>query len=258
MQLTDSELWRVQLATGEIRTMTLDDLDRAFDEGLIDARTPVLAPSAASWTTLGEAAGLDEVPVQPEQAPSLSPVAISAPSAHAAEETPRPEVEANEAPGELDLDELALRSRRPAALGLAAAVAALAAVGAVVLIVGQLGRGEVEPEVDFATGAEAPPAAMPLPPPAAPEPIAPPEQPSLPTADSNATSAAAAERRPSAEPEQKQLKAEKPRADKASGAKAKKSRVRKTKRAPSKRTPAKRNGPFIEGGDPFDPLNGAL
>ncbi|HVH44741.1 MAG TPA: hypothetical protein VM925_20450, partial [Labilithrix sp.] len=74
----NDELWRVQLGTGEIRTMTLDGLDRAFDEGLIDARVPVLAPGSSNWTTLGEAAGLDDGSL--EQTPSLSPVALSAAS----------------------------------------------------------------------------------------------------------------------------------------------------------------------------------
>ncbi|HVJ89944.1 MAG TPA: hypothetical protein VM580_09075, partial [Labilithrix sp.] len=75
----NDELWRVQLATGEIRTMTLDTLDRAFDEGVIDASSPVLLPGASTWTTLGEAAGLSDVgPAEP--IPSLAPVAVAPPS----------------------------------------------------------------------------------------------------------------------------------------------------------------------------------
>ena len=38
------EVWRVQLDNGEIRAMTLDERDAAFDEGVISESTPVLAP----------------------------------------------------------------------------------------------------------------------------------------------------------------------------------------------------------------------
>jgi hypothetical protein len=73
-----NELWRVQLGTGEVRMMTIDELDRAFDAGFIHSRTNVLAPGSFKWTTLGEAAGLeDEQPAYVEQTPSLSPMAIA-------------------------------------------------------------------------------------------------------------------------------------------------------------------------------------
>src|SRR4051794_24936555 len=43
---TDSgiELWRVQLSTGELRAMSLDALDDAFQAGVINESTPVLPP----------------------------------------------------------------------------------------------------------------------------------------------------------------------------------------------------------------------
>jgi hypothetical protein len=73
-----NELWRVQLGTGEVRMMTIDDLDRAFDSGFIHSRTNVLPPGSFTWTTLGEAAGLeDEQPAYVEQTPSLAPMAIA-------------------------------------------------------------------------------------------------------------------------------------------------------------------------------------
>ena len=53
------DLWRVQLGTGEIRAMSLDALDDAFQAGTIDEGTPVLAPGATSWAKLADAAGLD-------------------------------------------------------------------------------------------------------------------------------------------------------------------------------------------------------
>ena len=74
-----NEVWRVQLATGEVRMMSLDELDRAFDAGWIHERTNVLAPGSFKWTTLGDAAGLNEPEPQPyvEQTPSLAPMAIA-------------------------------------------------------------------------------------------------------------------------------------------------------------------------------------
>src|SRR4029079_15103842 len=53
------ELWRVQLMTGEVRGMSLDALDDAFQSGLIMESTPVLPPGATAWTKLADAAGLD-------------------------------------------------------------------------------------------------------------------------------------------------------------------------------------------------------
>src|SRR5688572_28079952 len=69
------EIWRVQLESGEVRAMTLDALDAAFDQGLVNERSKVLAPGATSWQRLGAIAGLDQE-VVPEMTPSLSPMAI--------------------------------------------------------------------------------------------------------------------------------------------------------------------------------------
>lgn len=57
----DLELWHVQLG-GTVRTMTLDELDRAFQSGVIDERTMVLKAGALHWTTLGDIAGIDDQP----------------------------------------------------------------------------------------------------------------------------------------------------------------------------------------------------
>lgn len=66
----DLELWHVQLG-GAVRTMTLDELDRAFQSGVIDERTMVLKAGALRWTTLGELAGLESQAPPPPQAGSL-------------------------------------------------------------------------------------------------------------------------------------------------------------------------------------------
>src|SRR5687767_15387696 len=90
----EEQLWRVQLPTGEVRAMTLDGLDDAFQAGWIHEGTLVLAPGAMSWAPLADVAGLD-APDAVEQAttPSLSPVAISAPESayeYPSVATPRP------------------------------------------------------------------------------------------------------------------------------------------------------------------------
>jgi pyruvate/2-oxoglutarate dehydrogenase complex dihydrolipoamide acyltransferase (E2) component len=56
---SSAELWDVRLATGETK-MTVDQIDAGFQQGWIDASTPVRAPGAFEWTTLGAAAGLDD------------------------------------------------------------------------------------------------------------------------------------------------------------------------------------------------------
>ena len=69
------DLWRVQLGTGEIRAMSLDALDEAFQAGTIDEGTPVLAPGATSWAKLADAAGLDAPADEPVN--SVAPIAVS-------------------------------------------------------------------------------------------------------------------------------------------------------------------------------------
>ncbi len=74
------DLWRVQLGSGDIRVMSIDALDDAFQAGTIDASTPVLAPGAAAWSKLGDAAGLEgDAPASPESTVnSLAPIAVDA------------------------------------------------------------------------------------------------------------------------------------------------------------------------------------
>lgn len=62
--------WRVRFATGEL-TMTLDELDVAFEAGRIDVDTMVCAPGGFTFARLGAVAGLDE------PAPSLAPVDVA-------------------------------------------------------------------------------------------------------------------------------------------------------------------------------------
>jgi hypothetical protein len=123
-----NELWRVQLGTGEVRMMTIDELDRAFDAGFIHSRTNVLAPGSFKWTTLGEAAGLeDEPPPYVEQTPSLAPMAIAGASNYSLPQMPAYQPYNMSSFG-LDDDAYPKRSKKGIALGfMVAAVVGAAA-----------------------------------------------------------------------------------------------------------------------------------
>lgn len=64
-----SDTWLVQLQTGETR-MTLDELDAAYQNDLIDDRTLVREPGAP-WRTLGSILGIEPTAIQ-----SVRPVSI--------------------------------------------------------------------------------------------------------------------------------------------------------------------------------------
>ncbi len=51
------DLWHVQLESGEVGKMNLDTLDAAFQAGVIDEETFVLAPGGTEWVKLGAALG---------------------------------------------------------------------------------------------------------------------------------------------------------------------------------------------------------
>jgi hypothetical protein len=55
----DSDLWHVQLASGDVCLMTLDQLDDAFQTGVISENTYLWQEGATGWVTLREVAGLD-------------------------------------------------------------------------------------------------------------------------------------------------------------------------------------------------------
>ncbi len=159
--------WTVMLPGGGVVTMTLDELDAAFDAGTVGPDTMVLAPDCVFWDKLGALAGLDErsAPAAPAAEPSLRPVAIDV--VHDSVE--------------IDLDvELAIanasrsKKKRVAAVLAAAVVAVAVAIGA--------GRSGSEDDAAPATAASPPP-----PPPAViaePVPTAPPA-PAASTADAS-------------------------------------------------------------------------
>lgn len=87
--MSDHDLWHVKLSEGCVVEMTLDEIDTAFNAGRIGARTSVMPPGDFRWTTLGDAAGLED-----EERPTLpSPQIDAAPysiAPVAADVTPPP------------------------------------------------------------------------------------------------------------------------------------------------------------------------
>ncbi len=107
-----SEIWHVKLGNGDARSGSLDQLDDAFQAGLIDEQSLVRRDGTEEWITLAQAAGLDD-------APAPIPVAVNSTAPMAMDTT------------DLDLDPSQLRpSKRNVYLGLAAALV-FAAVGLV-------------------------------------------------------------------------------------------------------------------------------
>ena len=69
--------YHTQIEDGDVRLFTLDQLDAAFNAGLIHENTYVCLEGDSEWLTLGEVAGLgDEEPVS-------APVPVAAPVPHA-------------------------------------------------------------------------------------------------------------------------------------------------------------------------------
>jgi uncharacterized protein DUF4339 len=121
--MATSDSWYVTAPNGQVHTLTLDQLDAAFQAGHIDEKTLVCQVGGTKWQTLKEVAGLDEPEAQPPVSVgpnSLMPVAVPA-------YAPRPAIV-------LDDDDIpsssALRSNRPMLfVGIAAAALVLAGVG---------------------------------------------------------------------------------------------------------------------------------
>lgn len=236
------EVWRVQLLTGELRAMTLDALDDAFQSGLITENTPVLPPGATAWTKLGDAAGLGDESPSHDMVPSVAPLAVSIPSAGSTGDATRYAAHApltDEALMQLAVDdEAAFKPKRGRMF---------AVIGIAVVLVGGLGFGAsrlsagINASATSSLSAQAGESkAAATPPPAA--------------VDLNAAAPA------------KQLtdaqKAKLAEADKArEAAAAAREEKRRLNRPPP---PLRRSGtrdksaPFVNGGSRSDPLNGSL
>jgi hypothetical protein len=103
----NKDVWHVQLSTGELRVMTLDQLDEAFHDGVVSENTFIYQAGMNDWIKLGDLAGLDgdeesatsenaqpgSVPVsrQPAPPPLAAPVVLDrTPTAPAVSAAPAP------------------------------------------------------------------------------------------------------------------------------------------------------------------------
>ncbi len=74
------DAWHVQLESGEVRILSLDQLDAFFQNGIIDEETYILRDGTMDWVKLRVALGLDEepaaaaAPVAPAAAPAQVPL----------------------------------------------------------------------------------------------------------------------------------------------------------------------------------------
>lgn len=123
--IAEDDVWQVQFPGGEVRAVTLDELDQAFQSGTINEDTFVLQAGGAAWVKLGDVAGLDAPDANASTAASsLSPVAVSPRASTSMSSS----VGSVGVAGNFDLDELAASSGafRPRKRGLVASAAAAA------------------------------------------------------------------------------------------------------------------------------------
>lgn len=233
------DLWRVQLSTGEVRVMSLDALDDAFQAGVITESTPVLAPGATAWTKLADAAGL-ESDAPAADVPSIAPLAVSV-SESTGDATPYAAQRGQFAIPDIDLDAMGDEAFAPKRGRM------FAMVGIAVLFVGGLGfaatrlgniAGVAQSSLVSQAAAKA---AAAQPPPAAVD---------LNEADARAKILTE---------EQKARLAEFDKIREAAAAAKEAQRKKDRPAAPTKRGPREKGtAPFANGGDKYDPLNGAL
>jgi hypothetical protein len=72
----NDDLWYVQMDNGDLRELTLDELDEAFNAGLIHENTFVMEVGGTEWQTLADVAGLNEEEEAPPPAPVYAPQAV--------------------------------------------------------------------------------------------------------------------------------------------------------------------------------------
>lgn len=293
--LGSDEIWHVQLRDGEVRPVSLDELDAAFQSGIIDANAQVFAPGATTWTTLGAIAGLDDAdeapaaaapaasadPIRAVQTAAAAPLSLS--SFVAAEPSLPPslapmafDLSASRAGVEFDLatqlegDDLAFKPKRGRTIGIVAG--ACAAVAAVALAFGLRGAA-ADADMSAATNAVAAPmeVAAAAPPPVAPPAAAPPVVAPA-AAEPGPSELTASAPRLSDEQRRLLLEADKAHADDIARAEARagtrvaeKAKPKaKASAASKKASPKKKRGTAskkagISGAlDKYDPLNGAL
>jgi hypothetical protein len=246
MDTTDAptDLWRVQLATGEVRAMSVDGLDDAFQSGLIDESTPVLPPGATLWTKLADAAGLDAPPAsEPVEStvPSLAPIAVNVPDASERGRSYAPSSMTGLPETDLDaLDDHAFKPKKTRVLaGLGLAVLVVSGLGFAATRVGNV-AGSAQSSLSAPAQTAAAAAAAPLP-----------------AVDLNEAFPAKA-----LTEEQKVKLAEADKAREARDAAKRRDRPSagrtRSNTAHDSSTAHEKSAPFVNGGNKYDPLNGAL
>jgi hypothetical protein len=240
--MSEIDFWHVQLPNGSVCTMTLDELDEAFQSDRIHEGTYVLKHGETSWATLSALLGLDGE----EPAPSVTPQPVVAtpissyppPASSAPIYSLRPVVsEIDES--ELDMSASQFRSSKKR-LGIIAG--SVAGVAAIAIAVAALGSSESTPPPVAAKQAPVTaPAAPPPPPVAAPAPAPVDTSPGL-DRFSDAQKRALAD------------------ADKTRAAQAAQKAAARASSAPVHHSSYKSDGKpvFHKGGDKHDPLNSSL
>jgi hypothetical protein len=100
-----SEHWDVEVGYGQIHTMTLDELDAAYQAGSIVETTRVREHGAMAWSTLAVVAGLEES--APPSAPSMNgPNSLAPTAVSLAMPTPSTGFDLTPQPPAIDLDDL--------------------------------------------------------------------------------------------------------------------------------------------------------
>ena len=222
---TSMDIWYVRLDAGDVRVLTLEQLDDWFQRGRITGKTEVLAEGETTWRTLAEVAGLDDEPAKPVIAPPLS--------------APPPPV-VSDVGADLDFDvPPALRSSKKKGVGIAFGVT-VAVIG-VALVVTKWGARADGPASAAANAAANAATQVTAPPPKVDPPAAPPPAAKPTLTDDQRKALLSADRA-----------RDKAREERAAKIKASKPRPVRTRRAP------KSGNPFRKGGDKFDPLNSSL
>jgi len=248
-----TEFWHVQLPDGTVSTMTLDELDTAFQSGAINERTYVLKQGDSTWATLASLLGLDEPAPAPQTPPRTVTTPASAtpggfaPGDFAIVNSLRPVV--SDVDDDMDFDAPSFRSSKKRTVAIASSFVAMAAVGLVAATLGSNGAWTRLGSIRSLLGAG--PVAAASPPPPAPV-VAEPPAASLPPAVEAAPS-------PSPAPPERFTESQKRALLEADKARAAQQRA-KMNASPPRRSGYKSDGKsvFHKGGDKYDPLNASL
>jgi hypothetical protein len=254
----DAELWHVQLPTGEVRAMTLDELDAAFQNGRVHAGTYVFEEKTNQWATLGEVAGLDmDEPAASYFPPTGYGQLGAGPNGYPLTVGPNSTAPFTSVIDDFELEDEPFRSKGSGAGRWLAVAVVLGGIGFAAVRFGGNARGLIAYVTSLrdpaAPGATAAAAAFVSQPPPAPSPETPPAAVAKPAA----TTPPAQDTRFSDDQKKALLEADKAR-EKAHAEKVRAAQEHRQAQAPTPR-PRKPGPPvFHKGGNPHDPLNSSL